>query len=52
MLKVVVGSSTLMFIYIYILIHLSYIASRYFTEALGIMEDAPNCNTGVFRDLI
>ena len=37
--------------YSYILPHLSKITPRFYTDPLGIIEDEPICNTGVFRDL-
>ena len=33
------------------LIHWSKITPRFFTDPLGLIEDAPICNAGVFRDL-
>ena len=33
------------------LIHWSEITLRFFTDPLGVIEDAPICNAGVFRDL-
>ena len=36
--------------YIYIIQWLN-ITTRYFTDPLGVIEDVPICNVGVFRDL-
>jgi len=33
------------------LIHWSKITPRFVTDPLGVIEDAPSYNTGVFRDL-
>ena len=35
----------------FILIYLSKLSPRYVTNTFGVMEDAPICNAGVFRDL-
>ena len=33
------------------LIHWSEITPRFFTDPLGVIEDVPICNVGVFSDL-
>ena len=52
LLKMVVGSSAYrcdMFMHVNTLV--KKITPRFFTDPLNVIEDAPICNAGVFRDL-